>query len=340
MGVLAAAAGCASPALVPLVALPNPPCAGAAGIDWFGPAGSGDRGRLAAWCDAAGPPAVVEPPARPARADRDTATLAIVTWNIHEGAGDLHALVDWIRQRAGGEADVVVMLQEAMRRGDGVPPDVPAGAHSPRRIAPSPVPAPGIAAAAAREGLWTAYVPSMRNGGQGGSDREDRGCAVLSSLPITAVRAIELPWVSQRRVAVAATIEARREGRSWPLTAVSVHLDNRPGRGVQAAALARLLGSLQGSGPMMVGGDLNTWWGRRERAVSEIDRVVPLAAACEGRATFRFGRRLDHLFTSLPAASRARCEIPAGSFGSDHRPVVLFAGPGSLSGRARSGGSG
>ncbi|MEN3339278.1 MAG: hypothetical protein V7647_2954, partial [Acidobacteriota bacterium] len=57
---------------------------------------------------------------------------------------------------------------------------------------------------AAALGLSLYYVPSMRNGGA--APHEDRGNAILSSLPLTDLAAYELPFERQRRVALGATI--------------------------------------------------------------------------------------------------------------------------------------
>ena len=78
---------------------------------------------------------------------------------------------------------------------------------------------------AQRLGLNVYYVPSMRNGGP--TSDEDRGNAILSSLPLTDLRAIELPFERQRRVAVSATIAGRTtSGTPWQVRLVSAHLDN------------------------------------------------------------------------------------------------------------------
>src|SRR3954468_11190427 len=65
----------------------------------------------------------------------------------------------------------------------------------------------------------------MRNGGA--ESREDRGNAILSSLPLSDLAAYELPFERQRRVALAATISgSTTAGTPWRLRIVDAHLDN------------------------------------------------------------------------------------------------------------------
>jgi endonuclease/exonuclease/phosphatase (EEP) superfamily protein YafD len=105
---------------------------------------------------------------------------------------------------------------------------------------------------------------------------------------------------------------------------MSVHLDNRPGRSAQTASLAELLRPYAAdSVPLIVGGDLNTWFGAREQTVAHLNAVVPRVADCGGRATFRFGLHLDHVLTTLAPELQRGCGVLDDSFGSDHRPTVL-----------------
>lgn len=239
-----------------------------------------------------GAPIVIAPAVRIAPSDELAQNgLVVVTWNIHEGRGDIAALVASLRP-----AHVVLLLQEATRR--------------------------TLPSAIGSLGLFAAYAPSMPNGRR--DDGDDRGCAILSSLPIDAIDSVELPWVYQRRVALAGTITARLRGEVFAIRVVSAHLDNRPGRKRQARWLARWLQpSAAAATPLVVGADLNTWFGAREQTVRAIDAVVPRALECGDRPTFRFGLRLDYLFTTLPQSMHPRCDILPATFGSDHHPVVL-----------------
>jgi endonuclease/exonuclease/phosphatase family metal-dependent hydrolase len=297
-----ALSGCATARAPAIVSLPSAPCARAGSdVQWYGPAASGDRQLLTERCESVGA-AIVRSPGQQrrsgeaAKADA-TAGIVVATWNVHEGRGDVEGFV-----RAFSPAHVVVLVQEAVHASNGA---VARGTD--------------IEALAGRAGMWLAYVPSMPNGRRA---REDRGCAILSTLPLESPAAIELPWVRQRRVAVIATVVARGSGRSRPLRVVSVHLDNRSGRKEQADALADWLRPIASAGdPLILGGDFNSWFGSNEETVQAVDRVVPMVRACGDRPSFRFGLRLDHLFATA-SAGVASCEIAADTYGSDHHPVV------------------
>ena len=149
---------------------------------------------------------------------------------------------------------VVLLLQEARRVGAEVPADL-----------------------ASALDLHLFYAPGMRNGrGRGAAARDDRGSAIVSSLPLSRLQALELPLERQRRVALGATLTgATRSGRAWSVRLVDVHLENRPGPGrlwVRAAAartrqMAALRRVLPGDGALVIGGDLNTWRGGGEGAL-------------------------------------------------------------------------
>jgi endonuclease/exonuclease/phosphatase family metal-dependent hydrolase len=293
----AAAGGCATGRPVALSSLSARPCATAGdGVSWVGPGAVTDRRHLARACAEVGPPVLLlNPPAThatdPAHAtDAPYATFAFASWNLHEGRGDIARLLARF-----GDAPVILAVQEATR-----------------------LRTPELARTL---GLSLAYVPSMPNGAQG---RDDRGAAILSTLPLRDVVAIELPWVYQRRVAVMATIDVTVAGRATPLRVVSVHLDNRPGRKSQAESLARWLKAVSGDGgETIIAGDLNSWFGSSEETVRAIADVVPRVEECAGRPTFRFGRRLDHLFTTLAPRVRAGCRVLSETLLSDHHPIVL-----------------
>ena len=52
--------------------------------------------------------------------------------------------------------------------------------------------------------------------------------------------------------------------------------------------------------PLVLGGDLNTWWGDDEPAVEELRRAFPDATAAAARETWRgplrMGNKLDYVF--------------------------------------------
>ena len=345
LGVLVCATACARPVRVaPFPSSMDCRVAAPASVrvDWMGPDDGRQRRRLDRWCAGVGPPDV-----RMAAASDLSAAgrIAVVSWNVHVGQGDVLQLVADLRGgRLGPAPDaVVLLLQEAWRRGDPVPPVAPRDTNAAARIAPPPraPPAMDIRDIATRLDLSLVYVPSMRNGRAALDGRgEDRGSAVLSSLPIDAIQVVELPVERQRRVAVGGRVAGVAPGgRPWGLRVVSVHLENRPGpgRGWIRAAAARtrqvqaLLLALASTDaatregddnrPLLLGGDLNTWRGGGENALRLLRRALPADGPDDERPTF--GRwRLDYLFGRLPGGitiSRRRLD---DAYGSDHHPVV------------------
>jgi endonuclease/exonuclease/phosphatase family metal-dependent hydrolase len=311
-------AGCAGRAHVAIELLNSPPCDTASGVLWAGPKAPGDRTRLSEWCRSVGPVVVQARSVSPI--DVATSGLIVVTWNQHGDYGDLERL---LRSLIGRSA-VVALVQEVARASESVPLDVPPTVRVPGRIGPKRQVQRDIAAIARDLNLSLAYLPSMPNGSR---TQEDRGCAILSTLAISDVMGIELPWVSQRRVAVMATVSATKNAMPWQLRVVNVHLDNRWQRSRQAAAIADFLDRQESSElPTVIGGDMNAWYGVEDAAVREINRVVPRIRECGDQVTFRYlflGLRLDHLFTTLPQETRAGCFVSPDRFGSDHHPIVL-----------------
>jgi len=116
---------------------------------------------------------------------------------------------------------------------------------------------------------------------------------------------------------------------------MTMHLDAKGKRTEQAKALAPHLGALAARGPLVAGGDLNTWsGGRRETAFKVLDAVLPEDACGRGptntwplRLHLFFGwwrGRLDYMFSNLDASGiERRCETIDRQFDSDHNPVVM-----------------
>src|SRR6185503_2814273 len=133
-------------------------------------------------------------------------------------------------------------------------------------------------------GWWLYYAPSMRNGDGIGEHAEDRGNAILSSLPLQGAEAVELPFAAQRRVALVATVtDAQKQPR---LRVAVTHLDTRASllrgwifggpaaRNKQAKELVSALKKFEADPlPLIVGGDLNTYLG----AKAVIDTMSGLA---------------------------------------------------------------
>lgn len=298
-------------------------------ISWRSLAPPADRDVLDRWCDSVGPPFVkigASPPPR-------LASLVVATWNVHVGNGDVESFLASLGSlpRVRAPFGIVLLLQEAIRTGAEVPERYPDRMRPPRGIRGKRTDR-DIGALAERLGLHALYVPSMRNGRVFPSDaREDRGNAILSTLPIDDPRAIELPFGRQRHVAVEARVMV--PGLP-PLRVLSLHLDPSGHRSEDAVALATYLGEPgQAGGAIAIGGDLNTWFGRREDAFKTISAAVPEEACGRTKTNTWPWRlsgplgwwrgRLDYLFNTLPADVRRSCETVPRQFGSDHRPVVM-----------------
>lgn len=297
----------------------NPP------IAWFTPSVTRDASANARWRMSVGP-AVIPQTALADRGPLDAIT--IVSWNTAVGAADI---VGFVRALPDPQAPLVLLLQEVYRGGPEVPSRLDTGFSFAGRLGGA---AQGPAFREIEDvgrtlGFHVYYVPSMRNGGA--SSDEDRGNAILSSIPLTDLRAMELPFERQRRVAIAATISGRTAaGRPWRVRVVSAHLDNMAGmkrawiaseyaRARQARGLAALL---QDDEPTILAGDFNTWFGFSDQAYIETARAFPQTRAADRRATFHGLLRLDHVFFRLAPGWRAEFRRGPSRFGSDHYPLV------------------
>jgi endonuclease/exonuclease/phosphatase family metal-dependent hydrolase len=254
--------------------------------------------------------------------------LTIVSWNTAVGDGDI---VGFVRALPSTHGPLVLLLQEVYRQG----PEVPAHAAPDWSFAgylgrPEPARTDRDIEDTARTlGMALYYVPSMRNGGE--PSDEDRGNAILSNVPLRDLRAIELPFERQRRVAIAATISGiTTTGAPWSVRLVSAHLDNlggmkrawfaaEYGRARQARALASLL---QDGQPTVLAGDFNTWFGFADGAYRETARLFPATRTSDRRATVRGLLRLDHMFFRLPSGWQMEFHRGPSRFGSDHYPLL------------------
>jgi endonuclease/exonuclease/phosphatase family metal-dependent hydrolase len=165
---------------------------------WKEAADARDRDALDEWCGAVGTPVVNGAPVPVAPIDDPSRTTTVITWNVHVGAGDIAALVGAARSGTltGKPAtSIVLLLQEAARRGGDVPVAVPERSRIAHPIIPPRSAEHDITAVARVLGMHLVYVPSMRNG----REAEDRGNAILATEPLRDVEAIELPLGRQRR---------------------------------------------------------------------------------------------------------------------------------------------
>lgn len=308
-------------------ALAGRPDSGLTPVAWFAPADVKEGAVLDRWRGSVGPP--VFSASRPTLAG--AATLTLVSWNTALGAGNVERLVtDLQRERPG--VPIVLLLQEVYRGGPEVPTLLTRDAAYASRLR-------GLRSDGKRDEVETIasalqmsvyYVPSMRNGSPLTSD-EDRGNAILSTLPLSDLTAFELPFERQRRVAVGATLNGSdRDGNSWQIRVVSAHLDNMAGlkRLWVASEFGRvrqtrgLLHQLHDQAPLVLGGDFNTWFGFADQAFRETARAFPATRVTDRRATFRGLLRLDHLFYRLPDGWSARFRRADDNYGSDHYPLI------------------
>lgn len=281
-----------------------------------------------------GTPVVHEPPAAvaPAAGPR----IAVVSWNVHVGGGDIAALTSDLRSgrlTGGAPLPFVLLLQEAFRANG----DVPVwqrGHPAPTRIAPAPPSGRRLSTPelGARLSLHLVYVPSMRNGEGRRHAREDRGSAILSTIPLRDPHAIELPFERQRRVAVAARLAGVAEAAD--LWLVNVHLENRTGprrawldapaaRARQARALVR---KFLPDGPAVLGGDLNTW-AQNEPTLDLLKDVFDSPVGSDDRQTLPGVGRIDYLLARLPSGWTMTTRRLDSQYGSDHYPVLGIVTP-------------
>jgi endonuclease/exonuclease/phosphatase family metal-dependent hydrolase len=293
-------------------------------VQWFEPGDAKDEAPLARWRSAVGPP-VIQQGENPSDTPADE--LTVVSWNTAVGAGDLRRFVASLRR----SAPLVLLLQEVYRGGEEVPGVLPPGAAYAGRLGGRPGDSryEQIEPIARALGLSLFYVPSMRNGGP--ESREDRGNAILSSLPLSDLAAYELPFERQRRVALAATISGTTTaGTPWRLHIVDAHLDNTfsPRRLWLASEYGRtrqarsLVATLDTGEPLILGGDFNTWSGFSDQAYLALARQFPAVAPSDRRPTFRGLLRLDHLFFRLEPGWSATFRRADDRFRSDHYPLV------------------
>jgi hypothetical protein len=250
--------------------------------------------------------------------------VVFVSWNVHVGSGDIQTFVRDLRAGlyTSGRRfpHYLLLLQEAVRTGD--VPAFAGGASGAKRIAPhDPMPPLDIVRVSNALGTSLIYVPSMRNGASAEDPAEDRGSAIVSTLPLFNPVAIELPGERQRRVVITA--------RAGSFSVAVIHLDALGGgsrlrlfwtpwmREVQLQSAATALPD----GPLVIGADLNTWHGRDEpaaRFLGQLFRATPLSIDRQGLGL----RVLDYMFFRAGPPHRGHYRQVERRYGSDHRPLV------------------
>ena len=174
----------------------------------------------------------------------------------------------------------------------------------------------------ARElGLSLIYVPSMRNGKSADDPPEDRGNAILSTLPLSDPIAVELPGERQRRVVIIA--------KAASVSVAVIHLDASGGwkrlrvfwtpwmRDVQVSPTAAPLPEVRWSlVPISTPGMAAT--SCAARFLGQLSETTPLSVDRQGLGL----RVLDYMFFRAGAGRRARYRQLENRYGSDHRPLV------------------
>jgi endonuclease/exonuclease/phosphatase family metal-dependent hydrolase len=313
-------------------------------IEWIGASDAAERKAHASWRKGVGPPLVLGTP-EPGRDAKKQDSLVIVSWNTHVGGADLNAFIQELRsgKPTSGEPihDFVLLLQEVFRAGPAVPvsilPNVPTGSYL--RFTPPSGERVDIVKTARQHGLSLFYVPFMRNGRPEESDiPEDRGSAILSTIPLSSFTVVELPHIRQRRLAIGANLSGETTaGLSWTIRLVSVHLENRAkwsevlhsfGR-ARLRQVKALVQAYSTATPTIVGGDFNTWsdeW--NEPAIRYMEQFFDRPAAFSDfgtvKRTFLFPERMvDYLFFRLPEGWAGTYQRVDNLYGSDHYPLLV-----------------
>ena len=312
--------------IAPLGAEPLPCLREVSGVTWL--RWDEKQDVLNRWCESVGPPVFTPAPEREGAISR----LLVLSWNVHVGGADLEELMTKaLGPLSGSDTGLVILMQEAFRAGADVPESPPRDLDVPSPVRPRR-PTLDIVATAKRLGMSVAYVPSMRNGPASSLEsREDRGNAILSTEPLADIRAIELPFGKQRRVAVAATVMPRGS-TIGVMRVVTTHFDTNGDRVDQAEALVERIDSPVVI-PLVVGGDLNSRRGFKDRAVTTIARRISLES-CGTQKTSRWPWRLDiplffligrvdFIFSTLEASVIRTCQTLSHAYDSDHLPILL-----------------
>lgn len=314
------------------------------GLTWIRSGERRDKALGSAWCETVGSAVITLVPGYPYSPLSDD-TLAVGSWNTRVGGADFFEFLDsefgltcGDSGPTGGDtvAPFVLMLQEVYRR-SGLLPRVGKSTVIPWTVDPEERPAEelDIVELADRCGLSLVYVPSSRNGPDTGArPSEDKGNAILSTLPLAAPIAIDLPFEAGRRVAVAAEIPIS-EGRT--VRVVSVHLDVLPPlirtlltgnqtRARQAGGLIDALdlldARLPGVAATLVGADLNTWTAD-ETAILLMRRAFAQSPLWDGQNT-RGPFPTDHMFfrSSEGGPQLSGYRLTDRAYMSDHKARI------------------
>jgi endonuclease/exonuclease/phosphatase family metal-dependent hydrolase len=342
-------------------------------LTWYVPDSATNSKTAEAWCLATGAAVIDSTPGARFGPWLAGDSLAVVAWNVSAGGGDLLAFLD---EQMGLSCDAtntalaahashfVLLLQEAYRRSAAVPADADESVIPPAVKEESrPGERVDVIEVARRCGLALAYVPATRNGtGEYEGEREDKGNAILSTLLLSDVIAVEMPMVAQRRIELAATVH---DARGDSLRVVSVHLNTFPppwrllrtggsSRVRQALTLVDALqrAELERSGraadsafaacyptcgddetpsyliSTVAGGDINTWTGGGS-ALKHLYLHFPDSPPYDPTPT-RTSFRTDHILFRRAGTGSAGALVEGSyrrfdsAYYSDHRPISVW----------------
>ncbi len=278
--------------------------------------------------------------------------VVVMAWNTHVGNGDLDGLLRDLRSghlTGAPEEHFILLLQEVYRAGPTVPGAATSPTRSADRIGGNRGPggdrsAGSIDRVARRHDLHLFYAPSMRNGRpgtEGTAGPEDRGNAILSTLPLHDPEVLELPLRNQRRTVASATVGwTGSDGARQRFRVASVHLDHRSAWGRlhrslgadRAEQVDRVVDALRAHPHAVVGGDFNSWFGgQQEEGIQRMREAFPLPEAAPAASTLvpwipLLNPLVDHLFFRLPEGWLAQYRVVDDPYGSDHRPLLGWIG--------------
>jgi endonuclease/exonuclease/phosphatase family metal-dependent hydrolase len=311
-----------------------------------------DNRTMDRWCRTLGPIVVDSTPAAGFGSLSPMDSLTVAVWNANAGAGDLVQFVGReLDLTCAGPASAgpapsphfVLLVQEALRRSEAIPDGPRLGLVAPPASEASrPGPRLDVVEVARRCGLSLFYAPQVRNGfAPRDGLREDRGVAILSTLPLTDFALIELPLEAARRVVVVASVRNRDGAR---LRLASVHLITTPppwrvlvtgnsSRLRQALGLADALRQLDAApgAPVstIAAGDFNTW-SVREGAILRLrrhfpDSPDPLVEPTRGPfpTDHVFFRRAPHRPPGTDRIVPGSYRRTESTYYSDHHPLIV-----------------
>lgn len=311
-------------------------------LRWFRAAEERDARMSSAWCETVGAPELKLTPPGNLGAWGTRGSLHVGSWNMALGGGDIYAFLRAEfgltcagagRPHPSTPAPIVILLQETWRASDNLPlvgadSAIPWTIDTDREAGT----ADDVTRIADRCGLALVYVPSARNGPDTDTrPREDKGNAILSTLPLLDPLALDLPFEGGRKVAVAASV---RGPDGALVQVVSSHLDVAStlyrslltGNQTRVRQTLGLIAGIDAANridrhpdAVLVGGDFNTWAGN-EASLKIMHRDFPHSPEWDGLGT-RGSFPTDHIFfrrsesTSIGIDAYRRVE---NTYGSDH----------------------